>query len=160
MPEYSSNPNLSKGNSIGGCFLYSKKVKESIGEYDPETILAEDFDYWIRVSKKFSLCHLAEPLYSFRVHKTSLYYSKKFEVRTLDFLLRLKHNLLNSNQTTNLFIDLLAEKNKMSFFEKLSLKFFPSENLKEIQRVLEEFENKKITFIQAKKELLKLVLTQ
>ncbi|PIN99004.1 MAG: glycosyltransferase [Candidatus Diapherotrites archaeon CG10_big_fil_rev_8_21_14_0_10_31_34] len=155
--KYSDQPDLSKGNSIGGCFLYSKKVKETIGEYDSETILAEDFDFWIRISKKFSLRHLAEPLYSFRIHKTSLYYSRKFEVNVIDFLLRLKHNLINSAQATNLFIDLIAEKNKKSFFEKILLKFFPSKNLKKINTLLKQFEKKEKTFSETKKELLKLI---
>ncbi len=155
--KYSDNPDLSKGNSVGGCFLYSKKVKQETGEYDEEAILAEDFDYWIRVSKKFFLHHLNEPLYSFRVHKTSLYYSKKFQVRTIDFLLRLKHNLINSAQATNLFAELIAEKNNLNFLEKISLNFFLLSNLKEINKTLKQFENKKISFLQAKKQLLKLI---
>src|SRR3990170_7698958 len=46
------NPNLESGNNIGACFLYTRKVKEEIGDYDPDAFLAEDYDYWIRISKK------------------------------------------------------------------------------------------------------------
>lgn len=37
-------------NPVGACFLYSRKVYETVGEYDPEMTLVEDFDYWQRSS--------------------------------------------------------------------------------------------------------------
>ncbi len=33
-------------NPVGACFLYSRKVYETVGEYDPEMTLVEDYDYW------------------------------------------------------------------------------------------------------------------
>jgi glycosyltransferase involved in cell wall biosynthesis len=101
---------LENGNRIGPCFLYSRKVMENIGEYDPVTELAEDYDYWIRVSKSFSLCHLNEPLYFFRVHSKSLYRSRYYEVKVVDFLVRIKNNISNIKAIANLFITLIAQK--------------------------------------------------
>ncbi|MDX9964224.1 glycosyltransferase [Desulfobacter postgatei] len=63
---------LRKTNLIGACFLYPRKVYEEIGEYDASAFLAEDYDYWIRISKKFKMQRLRVPLYYFRIHKDSL----------------------------------------------------------------------------------------
>ena len=63
---------LQSDNLIGGCFLYHRRVYEEIGEYDPDTYLAEDYDYWIRISKRFRMQRLRRPLYYYRLHKDSL----------------------------------------------------------------------------------------
>lgn len=101
---------LENSNTIGPCFLYSRKIMEFVGDYDPVTELAEDYDYWIRISKKFSMCHLNEPLYFFRRHNESLYVSKYYEVKVVDFLVRLRNDILDIDQVTNLFINLIAQK--------------------------------------------------
>lgn len=63
---------LQSDNLIGGCFLYHRSVSEEIGEYNPDTYLAEDYDYWIRISKRFRMQRLRRPLYYYRLHKDSL----------------------------------------------------------------------------------------
>jgi len=106
---------LEKGNHIGACFLYSRKVMEIDDNYDPVTKLAEDYDYWIRVSKKFSMHHLNEALYFFRVHKKPLSISRYHEVKVVDFLVRLKNDVLDTSQVTNLLINLIAQKKGGNF---------------------------------------------
>jgi len=59
-------------NFIGPCFLYKRAVYEAIGGYNPKTFLAEDYDYWVRVSKQFRMQFLYRPLYYFRYHRDSL----------------------------------------------------------------------------------------
>jgi glycosyltransferase involved in cell wall biosynthesis len=97
-------PALNKQNNIGPCFLYSRKVWESIGDYDPETRLAEDYDYWLRVAKKFTMGHLPEPLYHYRLHAASLtsVFSREFEIKTVDILVRLKNNCINIGEAAEL----------------------------------------------------------
>lgn len=63
---------LKTGNLIGGCFLYQRKVYEEIGEYNPDSFLAEDYDYWVRISKQFRMQRIRRPLYYYRLHKDSL----------------------------------------------------------------------------------------
>jgi glycosyltransferase involved in cell wall biosynthesis len=104
------DPPLDKDNYIGYCFLYSREVRDRVGDYDPNTRLAEDYDYWIRISKQFPLTHLNEPLYLTRFHDKSLYATRYSEVKLVDFLLRLKHGLLDTGQVAGLFIELLARK--------------------------------------------------
>jgi glycosyltransferase involved in cell wall biosynthesis len=111
-------------NGVGACFLYSRKVKEYIRDYDPDTFLAEDYDYWIRVSKKFSMCHLNVPLYYYRVHKESLYASKYYEVNVVDFLVRIKNNIADARQVNNLLINLMVERNLALMHKPLKAVFF------------------------------------
>ena len=49
-------------NPVGACFLYTRKVYETVGEYNPNMALVEDFDYWQRICMKFPPICLSEKL--------------------------------------------------------------------------------------------------
>jgi glycosyltransferase involved in cell wall biosynthesis len=59
-------------NSVGPCFLYRRQVYESVGDYDPNTRWFEDYHYWLRVSSRFRMARLEQPLYFYRAHAHSL----------------------------------------------------------------------------------------
>lgn len=59
-------------NVVGACFMYTRKVYEEIGEYDPEFVLVEDYDYWQRISAKFNVVTINEILYEYRWHAGAL----------------------------------------------------------------------------------------
>lgn len=59
-------------NPVGACFLYSREVYETVGDYDPEMALVEDFDYWQRVCTKFEPVCISERLYAYRWHDGAL----------------------------------------------------------------------------------------
>jgi GT2 family glycosyltransferase len=85
---------LKVSNPIGGCFLYTRKVAETIGKYSPDAFLAEDLDYWIRVFRRFHIVGLRKPLYYYRYHKDSL--TSKYalgEVAKVADSIRKNHNL-------------------------------------------------------------------
>jgi glycosyltransferase involved in cell wall biosynthesis len=86
---------LEKGNHIGACFMYTRKVYEAIGDYDPELFLVEDYDYFIRIAKRFKFSHLEEPLYYFCRDDDTLYCSRFCEVKASDVLVRYKNDLLD-----------------------------------------------------------------
>ena len=67
------NPeNLFFENCVGACFLYSKEFVEKVGNYNPERIYLEDYDYWLRGLSKFKLTPLNKNLYKYRLHKNNL----------------------------------------------------------------------------------------
>lgn len=101
---------LSDRNDVGACFLYSREVKEVIGDYDTDSFLAEDYDYWIRISKKFSMQHLAESLYFYRKCERALSLSRFHEVRVVGILVRLKNEVLTVEAAAESFIDLIIRK--------------------------------------------------
>jgi GT2 family glycosyltransferase len=63
---------LKRQNGVGACFLYTRRVYRDIGDYNPDAFLVEDYDYWVRVSKRFNMQRIFSPLYYYRYHKASL----------------------------------------------------------------------------------------
>ncbi len=98
---------LEKGNHIGACFMYTREVYAAVGEYDPELFLVEDYDYFMRIAKRFRICHIAEPLYYFRRHDDALYVSRFCEVKASDFLARYKNGLLSEANVLEAVVNLL-----------------------------------------------------
>ncbi|MBF0571580.1 MAG: glycosyltransferase [Candidatus Omnitrophica bacterium] len=63
---------LDTDNCIGLCFLYRRKVYVTIGDFNQEAFLAEDYEYWLRVREKFRMKKINTILYSYRIHEKSL----------------------------------------------------------------------------------------
>ncbi|MFH1878688.1 MAG: glycosyltransferase [Candidatus Omnitrophota bacterium] len=60
---------LKKVNYIGLCFLYTRRIYERLGGYDPEAFLAEDYEYWLRIYYSgYRMKNLRECLYYVRMH--------------------------------------------------------------------------------------------
>lgn len=59
-------------NPVGPCFLYRRRVYEAIGDYRPEMESVEDYDYFVRVSRRFRMMRLPWPLYCYREHPDSM----------------------------------------------------------------------------------------
>lgn len=59
-------------NTVGACFMYSRKAYETVGNYDHEMILVEDFDYWQRIAMRFKIVTIEETLYDYRRHSGAL----------------------------------------------------------------------------------------
>lgn len=59
-------------DSVGACFLYTREVYETIGDYDPNFKMVEDFDYWQRIFAKFNVTIIEDYLYEYRLHRSSL----------------------------------------------------------------------------------------
>lgn len=67
-------------NVVGACFLYSREIYETIGGYNPDMFLCEDYDYWIRIFSQFKTTYLDENLYAYRRHDKTLSSTRKKEV--------------------------------------------------------------------------------
>lgn len=63
---------LLRGNYVGPCFLYRRKVQEKVGDYAQDLFLAEDYEFWLRASMFFEMRPLHENLYLYRLHSASL----------------------------------------------------------------------------------------
>jgi glycosyltransferase involved in cell wall biosynthesis len=100
---------LDKGNHIGACFLYTRRLYEAIGDYDPELFLVEDYDYFLRAARQFRFCHLAEPLYYFRRDDATLYISRFAEVKASDVLARYKNDAVDVGAAADILAGLLLQ---------------------------------------------------
>ena len=63
---------LSRGNYVGPSFLYRRKVHEAVGGYSNRFLLAEDYEFWLRLSITFEAAPLHQNLYYYRTHSGSL----------------------------------------------------------------------------------------
>lgn len=72
MVDENSKKKIVGMNPVGACFLYTREAYETVGEYDPEFTLVEDFDYWQRMFTKFGAVTLKEILYEYRWHDGAL----------------------------------------------------------------------------------------
>ncbi len=96
-------PALKQTNTIGACFLYTRRVYREVGDFDPRLALAEDYDYWIRVWKRFGMRHLNQDLYLYRYHSKSLTSEKLLQVYVVDAVLKYRHGFLSLAEVTNSF---------------------------------------------------------
>lgn len=83
---------ITGGNPVGACFLYTRQVYDTVGDYNHELILVEDFDYWQRVFMKFKTIGISEILYYYRMHSGNLTNT----MRKDQFNINLEKTLLNN----------------------------------------------------------------
>ena len=72
MVDQESHRRIVGQDTVGACFMYTRKAYEATGEYDPEMILVEDFDYWQRIFMRFDTVAIEEILYDYRWHDGAL----------------------------------------------------------------------------------------
>jgi glycosyltransferase involved in cell wall biosynthesis len=100
---------LEKSNHIGACFLYTRQAYETVGDYDPDLFLVEDYDYFMRIGKRFKTCHISEPLYYFRRHDDALFCSRYCEVKAADVLVRYKNDFLKDEDAAGAVVALVLQ---------------------------------------------------
>lgn len=165
---------LEKGNQVGACFMYTRKAYETIGDYNTDLFLVEDYDYWIRIGQKFQIAHIPKPLYFFRRDDQTLYCSRFCEVKVSDFLVRYKNKLLGNNEVVAAVADLILKnserlnnaflKSAYHLIKKTSfrltgvylkwLTFYINFKVKsKINAILEAYDKKDMSFKEAKEAL-------
>lgn len=90
-PIYKDLDEIYYNNIINASFLYKKEVHEELKGYDPDKILIEDYDFWIRAYRRFSFTFCPKLLYKIRWHENNLGVLQKEKVRLS------KINLLKDN---------------------------------------------------------------
>jgi hypothetical protein len=71
--------------------MYRAKLAKTVGEYDPDMFLAEDYDYWLRLFAKAPMVTIHECLYQYRVHKGSLTATRYDEIMNQNARLWMKY---------------------------------------------------------------------
>lgn len=64
-------------NCVGPCFLYRREVQSKLRHYSEDLFLAEDFDFWTRAMRHFTLSPFHRNLYIYRNHASSLTASRQ-----------------------------------------------------------------------------------
>ena len=108
---------------IGPCFMYRRKIYATIGGYNPDVFLVEDYEYWLRVYDKFKMRRLNKYLYYHRLHKDSLSSSSQQEITRL--MEQARDRLVRSKSFLNfLKADKAIKQNDYSEARKYFLKSF------------------------------------
>ena len=94
---------LEVDNGVGACFLYTREMYLSVGEYDVSLGLVEDYDYWVRLSRKYDTRHISEPLYLYREHGDSLTSKKRLKIGMLDLILKNNYGYLGDSDLLKAF---------------------------------------------------------
>ncbi len=109
--------NLINENCIGASFMYRRKVFESLGGYQEDLFLVEDYDFWLRAFLKFNFRYIPQAWYNYRSHAESLTNSiannqskKQIWLTNLELMYgRFFSNLsIQSNFLTELFVSDLS----------------------------------------------------
>src|SRR3989338_1099457 len=151
LERLSDSGEIQNSNCIRACFMYTRKVFEAIGDYDPDMELLEDYDYWVRIYKKFPMLHLAEPLYYYRHHPNSLWTSRNSEIRMAELLFRLKHDFADVRETVwRLSNHFISKRGGWKLLLKVKIRLFVKGNIRDI---VERFHSQGINFSQARREL-------
>lgn len=77
--------NMCVGNCVGACFMYKKEVMASVGEYNTEFFLVEDYEYWMRILFHYkNLGYINQVLYHYRCHSESLTATRYRDIQVMD----------------------------------------------------------------------------
>lgn len=72
MVDEKNKKSILGSNPVGACFLYTREVYKTVGDYDPDCILVEDLDYWQRICSIYDPACISEILYFYRWHDDAL----------------------------------------------------------------------------------------
>ena len=96
---------LPRLDAVGAYFLYRKEVHDVVGDYDPDVRLAEDYDYWLRVYRRFRMRLIDADQYYYRVHSASLSgTSSSDRLREVTRRVQRKNNTLGMQLNCSLYI--------------------------------------------------------
>ena len=70
---------LEKSHLVHGSILARHTVLEELDGYDEFFRYGQDYDLWLRLSKRYPVANVSDPLYRLRVHDDSVYFSRKDE---------------------------------------------------------------------------------
>ena len=80
MVDDSSRKRIVGENSVGACFMYTRKIYNEVGDYNPDLVLVEDFDYWQRICGKYRFSIISSIQYKYRWHQNALTTTMKQDV--------------------------------------------------------------------------------
>src|SRR3990167_2853502 len=90
--------NIRERNCIGACYLYTLRVYETTGNFNPNYELVEDYEYWVRVAKKFRMHYLPRVLYIYGEHSQSLTGTRMMSVLLFDKIMKYQYHFITFAQ--------------------------------------------------------------
>jgi len=92
-----------------GAAMIRMKSLVDVGFYNESMKKSQDFELWLRLSKKYCLRNIAKFLYVRRLHKRNLEIEYMIEQQIFVALAKIKNNSSNIAETTKQFLDTIAK---------------------------------------------------
>ncbi|WP_281356191.1 glycosyltransferase family 2 protein [Sphingomonas lacunae] len=70
-------------NPVGAAFLYRREVTRALGGYDETLSGAEDYDFWLRAARQFTMTPVHQDLYLYRRHAASMTDTRMKRIKSL-----------------------------------------------------------------------------
>ena len=133
---------LLKGNRfIHGSVMFRKSVIDELGAYNETLKYSQDYELWLRMSKKYKMRNLTSPLYKLRMHRGSIL-SKNIEEQQMYAVLarKLAMNEVKEAALFNLqahpsnFYQILNRSDKMMFHKAVAYNHAQNNDLPSFRR--------------------------
>lgn len=108
---------------VHGSAMIRKICFSDVGLYDESMVRSQDYELWLRLSRKYHLANIPEYLYMLRKQKESIEAKYKLEQKVFVVLAIVKENILDVERATRMFIDLLVKNNLVSRYKSLTSLF-------------------------------------
>ena len=160
---------------VHGSTMIRMKCLLDLGFYDESMERSQDYELWLRLSKKYSFRNIAEHLYVLRLHNKNLETGYMVKQQIFVALGKIKNNSSNVEEATKHFLNTIAiyysvsSKNKLIFkwIKILTLKKISTYNIFRkgyefrftggIRRILNDFKLKRIGFKEAELKIKKVL---
>ncbi len=103
---------LREYNCIGPCFLYRRKIYEVIGEFNHDAFLAEDYEYWIRIFRRFKMQKIEKFIYWHRWHPQSL--TGKYAAQAQCCAERIRNHYFKTYAVRQFFLSFISDVKSVS----------------------------------------------
>lgn len=104
---------------IHGSSMIRRVCLSDTGFYNELMIRSQDYELWLRLSKKYRLANIGKYLYMWRKHCENIEAKYIGEQKIYVILAMVKHDVLDVRQATRWFINIIAERNQFLRFKPL-----------------------------------------
>jgi glycosyltransferase involved in cell wall biosynthesis len=96
-------------NTIGACFLYARQIFKTVGDYDENKFMYEDYEYWVRTFKAgFRMAHIEnQNPYRYRIHDLQLSNKKKLPKHFVEFRYKLSQEIIDQRDRIRAFLSVI-----------------------------------------------------
>ena len=133
---------LLKGNRfIHGSVMFRKSLIDELGAYNETLRYSQDYELWLRLSKKYNMRNLTSPLYKLRMHRSSIL-SKNIEEQQMYAVLARKsaineikeETLLDLQDNRSILYQTLNRSDKIMFHKAVAYNHVQNNDLPSFRR--------------------------
>jgi glycosyltransferase involved in cell wall biosynthesis len=134
MPD-PTNSLASRNKITHGSVMFRRSVMEDLGKYDEHFKYAQDYDYWLRISKKYQIRNLPSRLYQSRVHSKMIGQSRAEEQAL--YVILAQRKAAGSDNLNPLEYGVLTKKEKIRYHNMVAYSFLQGNDMVRVSREID-----------------------